>query len=313
MPLKDSLNGYLRLPRDFFGIPQPSNGDPDVGVLGIPYDLTSSFMPGTRFGPDAIRKATDSERSHSYPLSIGRSSTNNDKALSERITLEDIGDLEVSLRLPEQAMLDITEAAAKLAEHDSRLLFMGGDHFITYPLLRGLSRSKSGTYGLVYLDAHADFYPTYSGHQYSHATTLRRILTDGLIDRVNLLTHDLRAALPEQKAELTKIGAIIPQSLKSFSNAINKIAKQVDIIYITVDLDVLDPSVAPGVSHPESGGLNMIELTKLLRVCFATGKVKYADIAELNPMIDTTGQTSIAARDVVKEILTGFASQKDYK
>ena len=313
MPLKDSLNGYLRLPRDFFGIPQPTTDDPDVGVLGIPYDLTSSFMPGTRFGPDAIRKATDSERSHSYPLSIGRSSTNNDKALSERITLEDIGDLEVSLRLPEQAMLDIAEAAAKLAEHDSRLLFMGGDHFITYPLLRGLSRSKSGTYGLVYLDAHADFYPTYSGHQYSHATTLRRILTDGLIDRVNLLTHDLRAALPEQKAELTKIGAIIPQSLKSFSNAINKIAKQVDIIYITVDLDVLDPSVAPGVSHLESGGLNMIELTKLLRVCFATGKVKYADIAELNPMIDTTGQTSIAARDVVKEILTGFASQKDYK
>jgi len=130
-----------------------------------------------------------------------------------------------------------------------------------------------------------------------------------LIDRVNLLTHDLRAALPEQKAELVKT----PHSLKSLSNAINKIAKQVDIIYITVDLDVLDPSVAPGVSHPESGGLNMIELTKLLRVCFATGKVKYADIAELNPLIDTTGQTSIAARDVVKEILTGFASQKDYK
>ena len=313
MPLKDSLNGYLRLPRDFFGIPQQSTGNPDVGVLGIPYDLTSSFMPGSRFGPDAIRKATDSERSHSYPLSIGRTSTNNERALSERITLEDIGDLEVSLRLPEQAMIDIAEAAAKLAEHDSRLLFMGGDHFITYPLLRGLRRSKPGTYGLVYLDAHADFYPTYSGHQYSHATTLRRILTDGLIDRVNLLTHDLRAALPEQKAELAKIGAIIPQSLKSFSNAINKIAKQVDIIYISVDLDVLDPSVAPGVSHPESGGLNMIELAELLRACFATGKVRYADIAELNPMVDTTGRTSIAARDVVKEILTGFASQKNYK
>jgi arginase family enzyme len=176
MPLKDSLNGYLRLPRDFFGIPQPTTGDPDVGVLGIPYDLTSSYMR-TRFGPDAIRKATDSERSHSYPLSIGQPSANNDKALSEQITLENIGDLEVSLRLPEQAMLDITEAAAKLAEQDSHLLFMGGDHFITYPILRGLSRGKPGTYGLVYLDAHADFYPVYSGHLYSHATTLRRILT----------------------------------------------------------------------------------------------------------------------------------------
>ncbi len=309
MPLKDSLNGYLRLHRDFFGIPQPKTGNPDVGVLGIPYDLTSSYMPGARFGPDAIRKATDSERSHSYPLSIGQPSANIDKALSERITLEDIGDLEVSLRLPEQAMLDITEAAAKLAEQDSDLLFMGGDHFITYPLLRGLSRGKPGPYGLVYLDAHADFYPTYSGHQYSHATTLRRILTDGLIDRVNLLTHDLRAALPEQKAELVKA----PHSLKSFSNAINKIANRVDIIYISIDLDLLDPSIAPGVSHPESGGLNMVELTELLRACFATGKAKYVDIAELNPLIDTTGQTSVAARDVVKEILTGFASQKDYK
>ncbi len=313
MPLKDSLNGYLRLPRDFFGISQPATGDPDVGVLGIPYDLTSSYMPGARFGPDAIRKATDSERSHSYPLSIGQPSANNDIALSERITLEDIGDLEVSLRLPEQAMLDITEAAAKLAEQDSHLLFIGGDHFITYPILRGLSRSKPGTYGLVYLDAHADFYPAYSGHQYSHATTLRRILTDGLIDRVNLLTHDLRAALPEQKAELAKFGAVIPKSPKSFSKAINKIATQVDTIYISVDLDVLDPSVAPGVSHPESGGLNMVELAELLRACFATCKVKYADIAELNPLIDTTGRTSVAARDVVKETLTGFASQKDYK
>ena len=313
MPLKDSLNGYLRLPRDFFGIPQPTAGDPDVGVLGIPYDLTSSYMPGTRFGPDAIRKATDSERSHSYPLSIGQSSANNDKALSKRITLEDIGDLEVSLRLPEQAMIDITEAAAKLGEQDSHLLFMGGDHFITYPILKGLSRSKPWTYGLVYLDAHADFYSTYSGHPYSHATTLRRILTDDLIDRVNLLTHDLRAALPEQKAELAKIGAILSQSPKSFSKAINKIAMQVDTIYISIDLDVLDPSVAPGVSHPESGGLNMIELAQLLRSCFATGKVKYVDIVELNPMVDTTGQTAIAARDVVKELLTGFASQKDYK
>ena len=313
MPLKDSLNGYLRLPRDFFGIPQPATGAPDIGVLGIPYDLTSSYIPGTRFGPDAIRKATDSERSHSYPLSIGQPSSKNDKALSERITLEDIGDLEVSLRLPEQAMLDITEAAAKLAEQDSHLLFMGGDHFITYPILRGLSRGKPGTYGLVYLDAHADFYPAYSGHPYSHATTLRRILTDNLIDRVNLLTYDLRSAIPEQKAELARIGAILPQSLKSFSKAINKIAMQVDTIYISVDLDVLDPSVAPGVSHPESGGLDMTELVELLRACFATGKVKHVDIVELNPLIDSTGQTSVTARDVIKEMLTGFASQKDYK
>ena len=84
-------------------------------------------------------------------------------------------------------------------------------------------------------------------------------------------------------------------------------------IYVSVDLDILDPSVAPGVSHPESGGLNIVELAELLRACFITNKVRYVDIVELNPMVDTTGQTSIVARDVVKEILAGFASQKDYK
>ncbi|MCK4567309.1 MAG: arginase family protein, partial [Candidatus Thorarchaeota archaeon] len=68
MPLKDELNGYLRLPRTFFGIKGPETGDPDVGIVGVPYDITSSHTPGARFGPDAIRKATDGERSHSYPL-----------------------------------------------------------------------------------------------------------------------------------------------------------------------------------------------------------------------------------------------------
>ena len=71
MPLKDELNGYLRLPRTFFGIPAPESGDPDVGVVGVPYDMTSSYMPGPRFGPDAIRQATDSERSHSYSKGSG--------------------------------------------------------------------------------------------------------------------------------------------------------------------------------------------------------------------------------------------------
>ncbi|MFX1484110.1 MAG: arginase family protein, partial [Promethearchaeota archaeon] len=132
MPLKDELNGYLRLPRTFFGIPAPETGEPDVGILGVPYDMTSSYMPGPRFGPDAIRRATDSERSHSFPLSLGRTKSD-DKQLTKRITLEDVGDLEVMLRLPEAAAIDISEACAKLAPRQSSLLFLGGDHFITYP------------------------------------------------------------------------------------------------------------------------------------------------------------------------------------
>ncbi|MFX0045132.1 MAG: arginase family protein, partial [Candidatus Hermodarchaeota archaeon] len=112
MRLRDELNGFLRLPRNFFGISPPDDGDPDVGVLGVPYDVTSSYMPGCRFGPDAIRAATDSERSHSFPLTIGESESSESKPLTKLISLEDIGDLEVMTRLPEAAMVDISEAAA---------------------------------------------------------------------------------------------------------------------------------------------------------------------------------------------------------
>ena len=172
MPLKDELNGYLRLPRTFFGIPGPSTGDPDVGIVGVPYDITSSYSPGARFGPDAIRRVTDGERSHSYPLTLGNRQPS-ESPLSKLMTLEDVGDLEVVLRLPDAAAIDISEACAKLGRGDSNLIFLGGDHFITYPILKGLSRGKPGRYGLIYLDAHADLYSDMGGYQLSHATTMR--------------------------------------------------------------------------------------------------------------------------------------------
>jgi len=305
MPLKDELNGYLRLPRTFFGIPQPESGLPDVGVVGVPYDLTSSYMPGSRFGPDAIRKATDSERSHSYPLSIGRK-TAEEVPLSKRMTLEDVGDLEVSMRLPEAAVIDISEAATKLAKKDSKLLFLGGDHFITYPILKGLKRGREGRYGLVYLDAHADFYPDMGGYQLSHATTVRRIVEGGLVKIEDVVVFDLRSALPEQRNELTG-SAVSKLSLDGVATSIKTIGKRVDRLYVSIDMDVLSPEVAPGVSHPESGGLTMLELVKAIRAAFSTGMVSFVDIVELNPLIDKSDLTATAARDIVKEVLTGFA------
>ncbi len=306
MALKDELNGYLRLPRAFFGIPESKSGTSDVGVIGVPYDLTSSYMPGTRFGPDAIRKATDDERSHSYPLSLGRSDSD-DISLSKRLTLEDVGDLEVSMRLPEAAAVDISEASAKLAQKDTKLLFLGGDHFITYPILKGLTRGRPGRYGLIYLDAHADLYSEMGGYQLSHATTVRRIIDDSLLKLEDVAAFDLRSALPDQRKELT--GNTAPNvSIDAFSKRVGSIGKRVDQLYISVDLDVLSPEVAPGVSHPESGGLSMLDLVTLLKVAFSTGKVRFVDVVELNPLIDKSDLTSIAARDIVKEILTGFVS-----
>lgn len=303
MPLKDELNGYLRLPRTFFGIRAQKSGDPDVGIVGIPYDITSSHTPGARFGPDAIRKATDAERSHSYPLTIGEGYVP-EEPLSKLITIEDVGDLEVVQRLPEAAVVDISEATAKLAAKESSLLFLGGDHFITYPILRGLNRVRKGKWGILYLDAHADLYSDMGGYQLSHATTLRRIIDEKIVDIDDVIAYDIRCALPTQKKELPKVTKSI------ISQEIRDLAERIDHLYISIDLDVLDPTIVPGVSHPESGGLSVVELVTILRTTFATGKVNYTDIVELNPLLDISHLSAIAARDIVKEILTGFACHK---
>jgi len=308
MTLKDELNGYLRLPRTFFGIPAPDSGAPDVGVIGVPYDMTSSYMPGPRFAPDAIRQATDSERVHSYSLSLARKSIV-DKPLTKRITLEDVGDLEITLRLPEAALVDISEACAKLATRKSNLLFLGGDHFITYPILKGLKKGRPGRYGLVHLDSHADLHSDMGGYQLSHSTGARRMVDDGILSTDDIAAYDLRSAIPSHREEMTGSKAPI-LSKDQFHQRVKEIGKQVDFLYLTVDIDVLTPQVAPGVSHPESGGLSMVDLVELLISTFKTGKVRNADVVELNPMIDPTGITAIAARDIVKEILTGFADNK---
>ena len=300
MPLRDELNGYLRLPRTFFGIKSPIDGDPDVGIVGVPYDITSSHTSGARFGPDEIRKATDGERSHSYPLTIGEGYVP-EEPLSKLITLEDVGDLEVVQRMPEAAVVDISEATTKLATKESSLLFLGGDHFITYPILRGLSRARKGKWGILYLDAHADLYSDMGGYQLSHATPLRRILDDKILETDDVIAFDLRSALPEHKKELPKV------TESTINQEVRDLAERVDHLYVSIDLDALDPSIAPGVSHPESGGLSMEKVVSILRLAFATGKVKYSDIVEFNPVIDTSGLTAIAARDIVKEVLTGFA------
>jgi len=313
MSLKKDLSGFLKLPESFFHIPAPAEGEPDVGVLGVPYDLTSSYLPGCRFGPDAIRRATTGERSHSTPLTIGTSPSPEQRFLSEVLTLEDIGDLEVTSRLPEAAMYDISDAGQKLARRRSFLLFLGGDHFITYPLMKGLKRGRQGKYGLVWLDAHADFYPDYGGYQLSHATSLRRIVDAGLVRVEDVLAYDVRSALSEQRMELSGTNRVQYHTTESFQKAAQRIADRTEVLYVSIDLDILHPEIVPGVGHPESGGLDMAQLVSLLRTVFSTGKVKYADVVELNPLVDTSGITAIAARDVVKELLTGFAMQKGLK
>jgi arginase family enzyme len=131
------------------------------------------------------------------------------------------------------------------------------------------------------------------------------MVDDDLLQTEDIAAHDLRSALPAHREEITGSKAPI-LSTDLFHKRVKEIGKRVDFLYLTVDIDVLAPEVAPGVSHPESGGLSMVDLLELIIATFETGKVRYADVVELNPMVDPTGVTAVAARDIVKEILTGF-------
>jgi arginase family enzyme len=132
------------------------------------------------------------------------------------------------------------------------------------------------------------------------------MIDNGLVLTKDIAAYDLRSAIPTQREEITGSAAPILSKV-DFQKRVTEIGKRVDFLYVSVDIDVLAPEIAPGVSHPESGGLSMVDLVDLLISTFKTGKVRYADIVELNPLVDTTGITAIAARDIVKEILTGFA------
>jgi agmatinase len=232
-----------------------------------------------------------------------------EESLSKLITLEDIGDLEIMGRLPDAAQIDISEAAAKLAAIDSSYLFLGGDHFITYPLLKGIKRARPGRYGLVYFDSHADFYADYGGYSLSHATTLKRLIEQKVVEIEDVIAYDLRSALPDQRKAVLGENLLV-HTLESFQESLNGISKRVDTLYVTIDLDVLRPTVQSSVSHPESGGPDIETLAEFIRASFSTGKARFADVVELNPLADKSGLGAIAARDIVKEVLTGYALQK---
>ena len=172
--------------------------------------------------------------------------------------------------------------------------------------MKGLKRGNPGTYGIVYLDAHADFYDDMGGMTLSHASTLKRIVSENIVDIENVVGYDFRSITPEQREELGPEAC--PRSIADFHESIAKISKKVNHLYISIDLDVMQPPIVPGVSHPESGGLSLTEVVEILELCFQSQKVQYVDIVEFNPMLDSTQVTEVAARDIVKAVLTGFAS-----
>ena len=254
-----------------------------VALLGFPWDASSSYARGPALAPPIIRSVLFSEASSPFSLS--------GVDIREAITSSDFADL------PPGAQACRTAISARIAEvtqTGAKPLSLGGDHSVTYPILRAL-KAAHGKINILHIDAHPDLYEEFEGDRYSHACPFARAIEDGCID--DLVQIGIRSAGPEQHAFGNKHGVIM---LGADAIEKNPYKKLVSPLYVSIDLNGLDPAFAPGVSHPEPGGLSTREVLSILSKLSASPIG--ADIVELNPEKDTNLATAQVAARLVKEL-----------
>jgi agmatinase len=260
-------------------------GDPAVTVLGIPIDANSSYLPGCAAGPGAIRAA----------LHSGSGNSVTEHGVRVKAAWDDRGDLAVTNEAGSRADADlITDAVRGLLDSGRPLISLGGDHSVTYPVLRAFG-SRHPDLTVVHVDAHPDLYDDLDGNPLSHASPFARALEDGCMAR--LVQLGIRTATPHQREQADRWGveAHPARDLSGFDPA-----SVTGPIYLTVDLDGLDPSEAPGVSHHEPGGLTMREVLDVIDAL--PGPIVGADIVELNPSRDVVDMTAMVGAKLLKEI-----------
>lgn len=255
-----------------------------VRLIGLPTDINSSFLRGAAKAPPAIRAALWSD--------AGNPATESGLELGSDIAVEDLGDLPLDEGAGDDARI---EEAVAIACREGRVpLLLGGDHAVTYPVLRGVA-AVHGPVAILHFDAHADIYDALDGNRRSHASPFARIMEEGLATR--LVQVGIRTLNAHPRAQVERFGVeIVPMT--DFSPAAVPIPS--GPLYISVDLDGLDPAYAPGVSHHEPGGLSTRQVLDVL--ARVPGPLVGADVVELNPDRDLHGMTAMVAAKFVKEL-----------
>jgi agmatinase len=259
-----------------------------IGLLGLPWDRSSSFERGAAEAPPKIRAALHSPSSNMW-------NERGDDVFAPGL-LHDHGDL----TLPDDAAAAraaIEAGVRSIVERGQKPLLLGGDHSVTYPILRALA-GPSRSLTVLHIDAHGDLYDEYEGDRYSHACPFARIMEERLAAR--LVQVGVRTLTAHQRSQAAKFGVEI-LGADRWREALPLIARFKAPVYFSLDLDVLEPMLAPGVSHPEPGGLSVrdvLEILGALRVPLAG-----ADIVEYNPRNDVRDLTARVAAKLVKEFV----------
>jgi agmatinase len=277
--------------------------DYDIAILGVPFDGGTSYRPGARFGPMAVRQAARNLRP-GFHVEL-------DVAPLQQLQVVDAGDVPVS-------PFDIAEAVSQIEAHasellggsDRRIVAIGGDHTIALPMLRAVTR-EHGPVALVHFDAHLDTWDTYFNAPITHGTVFRRAFEEGLLAEDKSIHVGIRGPVYDS-IDLRDDASFGFRVIRAGDLDVLGVEGAVDVVrrrvgdtpvYLSIDIDVLDPAFAPGTGTPEMGGLTSRELLAMLRRLNGLNIVA-GDVVEVAPAYDHAEITSLAAATVVFDIVT---------
>ena len=287
-------NTFMRLPSvtDLKGL--------DVAVLGIPLDIGTSWRSGTRFGPKQVR--AESAMLRPYNLATGA-------APFDSLQVADIGDLAINTFSLSESLRIIAESYDTILNYDVMPLAIGGDHSLTLPILRAMAK-RYGPVALVHVDAHADVNDEMFGEKEAHGTVFRRAYEEGLIQADKTYQVGIRGTgyAAEDFEEAAGWGFQQFQAHELWHKPLDALGDQIrkDIgdrpVYVTYDIDSLDPAYAPGTGTPEIGGLTTPQAMQLIRALKGLNIVG-GDLVEVSPPYDTSGNTALTGANILYEML----------
>jgi agmatinase len=271
---------------DFGGAAKPLSEHPDykIAILGVPFDEKSSFLRGAAQGPAAVRAVSTGKCYCGY--------TELGVDLEQDTVLVDLGDVDTSGDMDKSFALTEKAVAAILAKGATPIV-IGGDHSITYPVLKAFARTFKPL-DVLHFDAHPDLYDDLYGDRLSHACPFARILEDGLA--ASIVQVGVRAITATHRAKALKSGVRMIE-MKDIQEPLH--LRFANPVYISFDLDALDPAFAPGVSHHEPGGLTTRQALQVIQSL--KGRIVGLDVVELNPTRDALAITAAAAFKIIKE------------
>ncbi len=256
-----------------------------IATVDIPFDEFSSFLRGPALAPAKIREAFHSDSANYFTESL--------VDLKEHPQIKNLPTLQMSSGASVTKEIEV-EMTKIVAQYD-KVLSLGGDHSITYPIIKAFSK-KFKNLTILHIDAHPDLYDEFEGNKFSHACPFARIMEEGLATR--LVQVGIRTMAKHQREQADKFGVEVIQ-MKDF-NPIHRF-DFMGPVYISLDIDAIDPAFAPGVSHHEPGGFTSREVISILQNLPPT--VVGADLVEFNPTRDPSGITAMLAAKLYKELL----------